>query len=195
MGTDNVVVDRTSGISLQPIRDSLRLAFEALERDGVLAHGQQLTGVKLVIVDAKYHADNNHRAPSQVQPAAMRALSAALLGAPIRLVQPMCQVEVSVKNAMLNDVYSVLHQRRASCEPAIEGEHGFVLVKALLGVCDSLGLPEALRRATKGQAFPSLGFVGWQTIDRDVRTHAETTSMIDATRARYGLEPGVPTPI
>ena len=56
--TDNVVVDRTSGISLQPIRDSLRLAFEALERDGVLAQGQQLTGVKLVIVDAKYHAGN-----------------------------------------------------------------------------------------------------------------------------------------
>ena len=43
--------------------------------------------------------------------------------------------------------------------------------------------------------FASFKFLLRQTIDRDVRTHAETTSMIDATRARYGLEPGVPTPI
>ena len=175
---DNVLVDRTSGISLAPIRDSLRLAFEALERDGVLAQGQALTGVKFVVVDAKYHAGNwsfcqkhhsqsqlsfflsflflhvyfvdaNHRGPAQIVPAATRAFSSALLGADVRLVEPICQVEVSVKSDALNDVYSVLHQRRAQCEPAIEGDQGFVTIQALLGVRDSLGLPGLLRRATK----------------------------------------------
>ena len=217
---DNVLIDRTTGISVVPIADSLRHAFTAVEREGVLARNQPLTGVALVLVDVKYHADANHRGPAQLLPAATRAFTAALLCAPIRLVEPVRQLEgwgwgvfsfaddprvyllclqmltvdVSASLDVLNDVYSVLNRRRAECEAADTEANGrgFVAVRALLAVRDGLGLSEHLRAETRGRAHPSLQPAGWQVVDHDPRTHAATLATIDEARARFGLEPGVP---
>jgi elongation factor 2 len=190
---DNVLVDRCTGVSTAPLAPSLIEAFHALERNGVLARGQQLTGVKLVLVDCKYHADANHRAPAQIVPAATRAFTAALLGAPIRLVEPMLAVDVSVQMESLNDVYKVLHTRRALCDAATpDAERGFVAVHARLAVRDSLGLANDMRLSTKGAAFPMLSADGWRIVEHDPYTHEPTRTTIQAVRQRLRLSPELP---
>lgn len=190
---DNVLIDRCTGVSTAPLAPSLIEAFHALERNGVLARGQQLTGVKLVLVDCKYHADANHRAPAQIVPAATRAFTAALLGAPIRLVEPMLAVDVSVQMESLNDVYKVLHARRALCDAATpDAERGFVAVHARLAVRDSLGLANDMRLSTKGAAFPMLSADGWRIVEHDPYSHEHTRQTIQAVRQRLRLSPELP---
>jgi elongation factor 2 len=190
---DNVLIDRCTGVSAAPLASSLTEAFHALERNGVLARGQQLTGVKLVLVDCKYHADANHRAPAQIVPAATRAFTAALLGAPIRLVEPMLAVDVSVQMESLNDVYKVLHTRRALCDAAMpDAERGFVAVHARLAVRDSLGLADDMRLSTKGAAFPMLSADGWRVVEHDPFTHEATRAAIQAVRLRLRMAPELP---
>jgi len=190
---DNVVIDRCTGVSVAPLVPALTEAFHALERQGCLARGQQLTGVKLVIVDCKYHADAPHRAPAQIVPAATRAFTAALLGAPIRLVEPMLAVDISMPIAALDGVYRVLHARTAVCDAAdMSEERGFVAVHARVSARASLGIADEIRLATKGSAFPMLASDGWRVIDADPYTHAPTRAIVEEARVRAKLAPDLP---
>ncbi len=190
---DNVVIDGTTGVSLLPLVPSLIEAFHALERSGCLARGQQLTGVKLVITDVKYHADAPHRAPAQIVPAATRAFTAAILGSAIRLVEPMLAVDISVPIAQLDAVYRVLHARGAICDAAdVSEERGFVSIHGRVSARASLGIADETRLATKGSAFPMLGADGWRVIDHDVYEHAATKAIVEEVRARCKLAPDLP---
>ena len=91
-------------------------------RSGVLAKNQELTGVRISVPDARYHADAKHRAPTYVVPAARRAFVAAVLAAAPRFVEPLVDCHVMVPTSVINDVYSVLHKRSAVCEAADAGD-------------------------------------------------------------------------
>ena len=86
-GVSAMLLDRTQGVSVAPISDSLLQAFRAVAEEGVLARQQPLAAVALVLTDCKYHADAKHRAPMDIVPAATRAMTAALLATKIRLLE------------------------------------------------------------------------------------------------------------
>ena len=132
--------------------------------EGVLARGQQMVNARVEVSDVKYHADAKHRAPSHVVPAANTAITAALLSAGVRLVEPLVCLDVSAPSAVANAVYRCLHRRHAVCGAADVGQdRGFVRIGAVLAVTASLGLAAEMRGATKGQAFPSISPAGWRT--------------------------------
>eukprot|EP00019_Armaparvus_languidus_P001791 CAMPEP_0168588384 /NCGR_PEP_ID=MMETSP0420-20121227/5424_1 /TAXON_ID=498008 /ORGANISM="Pessonella sp." /LENGTH=939 /DNA_ID=CAMNT_0008623809 /DNA_START=57 /DNA_END=2872 /DNA_ORIENTATION=- len=184
-----LLMDSCVGVSLAPIQDSLAQAFRELVRSGVLAKNQELTGVRISVPDARYHADAKHRAPTYVVPAARRAFVAAVLAAAPRFVEPLVDCHVMVPTSVINDVYSVLHKRSAVCEAADAGdERGFVSISATLTVLNSLGLAQDLRLATKGAAFPSLAPAGWRTLEADVRDVDSTAGkLLIEVRTKAGL--------
>jgi len=62
---------------------------------GVLCE-ENLRGVRFDLHDVTLHADSVHRGGAQITPAARRCLSAALLTAKPRLLEPVYMVEIQV---------------------------------------------------------------------------------------------------
>jgi hypothetical protein len=124
---DNVVIDRTTGVSVAPLVPSLTEAFHALERNGCLARGQQLTGVKLVIV--RLQVPCRRTAPRARADRAggdarvhRRAARQRRFASSSR-----CSPSTSAcRSPQLDGVYRVLHARTAVCDAAdMSEERGF----------------------------------------------------------------------
>jgi len=205
-GVSALLLDRTTGVSVTPIADSLVLAFKELADNGVLAQQQALVGVALVLVDCRFHADAKHRAPGDIVPAATRAMSAALLAtAAVRLLEPELRAEVSCDTRVVNDVYSTLHRRGAACtgvqssasqqqQQQQQQEQRFVTIGATISVRQSLGIVGDLRGATKGAAFVSLSPLGWRLVASDAcDAHSDAGQLVSEARMRARLTATVPT--
>jgi elongation factor 2 len=183
-GVSALLLDRTTGVSVAPIADSMVQAFKELADNGVLAQQQPLVGVALVLVDCRYHADAKHRGPGDVVPPTMRAMSGALLESQsLRLLEPELRCDVNCEARVTNDVYAVLHRRGAVCGGAVSGsvqqESRFVTISGTISVRQSIGIVGDLRGQTKGNAFAAVTPLGWRLVASD-----PTDAQSDAAQVR-----------
>ena len=66
-------------------------------------------------------------------------------------------------------------------------------MKCYLPVGESFGFTQALRAATAGRAFPQCVFDHWDQLIGDPLTEGtKANAVVEATRKRKGLKPGVP---
>lgn len=93
----------------------------------------------------------------------------AMLGCPLRLIEPIYQCDLQCDQQQLGNLYSVLAKRRGEVvkEDIIEGTSLFLLT-AHLPVANSFGFAQELLKKTSGSGTaPQLHFSHWQTIDQD----------------------------
>lgn len=203
-GPSCVLLDGTFGperAQLALVRDSIVQAFEEVAGAGPLA-GQRLRGIVFEVVACKAHQDGKHRSPTQVVPAAARAIKAAVMAAGPALLEPCYVASVSIQqdaapsssipraSAIGGDtaasgsrrsgaegVYDVL--RRAGATGLVEdlaqgrsSSSSARIVEAVLPVRASFGLSERLRGSTGGRAALALAPGGWCPVRGDPLANA-----------------------
>jgi elongation factor 2 len=145
-------------------------------------------------VDVTLHADSIHRGGGQLIPTTRQVLSAALISASPRLMEPYYLVQITVSEDAKGGVYSTLNKRRGEIFEE-ENKEGTPLynLKAYLPVAESFGFTAALREATGGKAFPQCQFHHWQIIDEDpYDVNSKVHQIVKNIRKRKGLKEDLP---
>lgn len=190
----NMLVDQTTGAQyLQEVKDSIVAAFQWVCSEGVLM-GEQLRGVRFNLTDVMIHSDPSHRGAKEIIPATRRAMYAAMLTASPALQEPMAALHVSVTTAFSPVIHSVMGQKRGlvlSETPRFGTPQ--VEMEAEVPFANSFGLNSEISEKTSGNAFLSLGFGRWQTINNDPLDPATLSgSYVAQARIRRRLPAAVP---
>lgn len=166
----NVLVDVTCGVSfLNDARPHIVSAFEEVVEAGPLCK-EPLRGVCIRITDAKLHGDSHHRGPSELLPAAGKAIRASLLkdqAAPA-LVEPVFEVTVDTDVTSAGALRAELPRRRGVVHDEQHTAGGMVRLIGNVPVSAAFGLTAELRGATQGRAFPICTFDHWRLVPGDV---------------------------
>merc|ERR1711977_582561 len=190
----NLLMDVTKGVQyLNEIKDSVVAGFQSATKEGVMCD-ENMRGVRFNIHDVTLHTDAIHRGGGQIIPTARRVLYACVLTAEPRLMEPVYLVEIQCPLDSTGGIYSCLNRRRGHIfeENQVAGTP-MVHVKAYLPVNESFGFTADLRSQTQGKAFPQCVFDHWQLMDDDpIDETTKSGVVVSKTRARKGLNPGVP---
>jgi len=179
----NMFVNGTKGIQyLHETRELLIDAFHEVIDKGPLA-GEPMTGVKLVLVDAKLHEDAIHRGPAQVIPAGRNAIKGAItLCRPI-IMEPKQKVFIDVPGEVMGDATRELQQRRSEIIEMIqEGDMTRIVAKA--PVSEMFGFSGTIRSVTGGRALWSTESVGFEQIPMELQP-----DVVREIRTRKGMKP------
>ena len=155
---------------------------------------ENMRGCRFNIHDVALHADAIHRGGGQVIPTARRVLYACELTAMPRLQEPIFLVEIQTPDDVVGPIYQTMTQRRGQVneENPVSGTP-LVNMKCYLPVGESFGFTQALRAATSGRAFPQCVFDHWEQLNGDPKEEgSKANSIVEATRKRKGLKPGIP---
>ena len=184
----NVLIDGTSGTQyMSEIRDNCIAAFEVVTRQGVLC-GEEMRGIKFVIMDATLHADNIHRGGGQIIPCARRAMTAAQYTADPCLMEPIFALDVTAPDVAISGIYSVVSQRRGQIvdQDNIGGTPMYKL-KGTIPVMESFGFDQALRSETSGQAFQQCSFSHWDLMSGSIeKEDSRLSTVVRDVRIRKG---------
>ena len=190
----NVLVDETvSSQYAHEARDAITDGFGDAVAAGPLT-GEPVSGVHVAISELKLHADANHRSARQLTPAARRATHAAMLKARIRILEPVFEVTVSAPKAAEAGAYAILRKRGARIIGHESDRAGGSEIKSLLPVRHSFGLAQALRAATRGEAFAQTRMAQWSQVPGcPLELGTEAHSVVADIRKRKGLPAKIPT--
>jgi len=190
----NFLIDVSKGVQyLNEIKDSVVAGLQWATKEGVMCD-ENMRGVRFNIHDVTLHADAIHRGGGQIIPTARRCLYACVLTAEPRLLEPMYLVEIQCPQDATGGIYSCLNRRRGHIfeENQVAGTP-MVYVKAYLPVNESFGFTADLRSQTGGKAFPQCVFDHWKVLEDDpLDPGTKSGAIVTATRARKGLNEGVP---
>ena len=131
---------------------------------GVLA-GFPLTGVKVTLLDGKYHEVDSSEMAFKV--AGSMAFKEAARKADPALLEPMMAVEVTTPEDYMGDVIGDLNSRRGQIQ-AMEERFGARVVKALVPLSEMFGYVGDLRSKTSGRASYSMQFDSYAEVPRNV---------------------------
>ncbi|OLE22595.1 MAG: translation elongation factor G [Catenulispora sp. 13_1_20CM_3_70_7] len=131
---------------------------------GVLA-GFPLTGVKVTLLDGKYHEVDSSEMAFKV--AGSMAFKEAARKADPALLEPMMAVEVTTPEDYMGDVIGDLNSRRGHIQ-AMEERFGSRVVKALVPLSEMFGYVGDLRSKTSGRASYSMQFDSYAEVPRNV---------------------------
>jgi len=175
---------------LNEIKDSCVAAFQWASKEGVLSE-ENLRSCLFEIHDVKIHSDSPHRGGGQIIPTMRRVLYAAQLTAEPRLSEPVFLVEIQCPQQAVSGIYSVVSMKRGNVFDEVPRVGTpLVNVKAHLPVAESFGFTTELRAATSGQAFPTMLFDHWDTMNDDpLREGSRAAGIIETIRKRKGLKP------
>jgi elongation factor 2 len=155
---------------------------------------ENMRGCRFDIHDVTLHADAIHRGGGQILPTCRRVLYACELTGKPKLQEPIFLVEIQTPDDVVGPIYQTMTARRG-----IVNEEQPVLgtplmnMKCFLPVGESFGFTQALRAATSGRAFPQCVFDHWEELNGDpLEEGSKANQIIEATRKRKGLKPGVP---
>jgi len=190
----NILVDVAKGVQfLNEIKDSFEAAFQWGTREGVMCD-ENMRGIRFDIHDVTLHTDAIHRGGGQIVPTARRVMYACELTASPAFQEPVFLVEIQTPDDAVGPIYQTLTQRRGIVigEEPVAGTP-LVQMKAHLPVGESFGFTQALRAATSGRAFPQCVFDHWeQMTGNPLEQGTKANDIVEATRKRKGLKPGVP---
>jgi len=196
-GPTCLLVNSTVGLQIpNDVKDSIVTAFQQLVREGVLA-GAQVRGVRLDLVDAKFHSESTHRSSPQMLPAAKSAMRGALMMSAPCLIEPIFKVEVSGHGG-ITAAYSILGQRRARILEETIGERSGLVesIIAELPVRMSFGMLDEMRGATSGKAFVTTMFGGWDVVAGDItdpNDGGEARTLMESERHTKRMHQTVPS--
>ena len=180
---DNVLIDYTKGI--QYLHETMELiadAFDEAMTKGPLA-AEKVSGLKVVLMDAKLHEDTIHRGPAQIIPAVRDGIYGAMCQAGRVLLEPMQHVFISVPPDFTGNVISLITQRRGTIlEMGQEGADS--TVTAEVPVADMFGFTSDIRGATQGRALWSTENAGFEEMFPDLQE-----KVVGEIRTRKGLNP------
>jgi elongation factor G len=131
---------------------------------GVLA-GYPLVGVKLTLVDGKYHEVDSSEMAFKI--AGSMALKEAARKADPALLEPMMAVEVTTPEENMGDVIGDLNSRRGIIQ-AMEERGGARVVRALVPLSEMFGYVGDLRSKTQGRASYSMQFDSYAEVPQNV---------------------------
>jgi len=131
---------------------------------GVLA-GFPLTGVKVTLLDGKYHEVDSSEMAFKV--AGSMAFKEAARKADPALLEPLMAVEVTTPEDYMGDVIGDLNSRRGQIQ-AMEERFGARVVKALVPLSEMFGYVGDLRSKTSGRASYSMQFDSYAEVPRNV---------------------------
>ncbi|MEV0273206.1 MAG: elongation factor G [Hamadaea sp.] len=131
---------------------------------GVLA-GYPLVGVKLILVDGKYHEVDSSEMAFKI--AGSMALKEAARKADPALLEPMMAVEVTTPEENMGDVIGDLNSRRGIIQ-AMEERGGARVVRALVPLSEMFGYVGDLRSKTQGRASYSMQFDSYAEVPTNV---------------------------
>jgi len=191
----NVLVDCTKGVQyLNEIKDSMVAALQWVTKEGVLT-GENMRGIRFNLMDITLHTDAIHRGGGQIIPTARRVFYASQLTAQPRLMEPIFLVEITCPQTAIGGIYGVMNRRRGQIIEEVQ-RVGTPLtnIKCYLPVTESFGFTADLRSNTAGQAFPQCVFDHWKILSGDPLdpSSGKAIELVNATRKRKGLEPGIP---
>eukprot|EP01023_Acetabularia_acetabulum_P015654 TRINITY_DN1764_c0_g2_i2.p1 TRINITY_DN1764_c0_g2~~TRINITY_DN1764_c0_g2_i2.p1 ORF type:complete len:875 (-),score=217.31 TRINITY_DN1764_c0_g2_i2:416-2704(-) len=192
----NLLVDATKAVQyLNEIKDSCVAAFQWASKEGVLSE-ENMRGCQFEIQDVTLHTDNIHRGGGQIIPTCRRVLYAAQLVSDTRLSEPVFLVEIQCPQQAVSGIYSVVSMKRGNVFDEVPRiGTPLVNVKAHLPVAESFGFTGDLRAATSGQAFPTMMFDHWDTMNDDPLLEGSKSQVIvEAIRKRKGLKL-IPSPL
>ncbi|MBW6452093.1 MAG: elongation factor EF-2 [DPANN group archaeon] len=182
----NMLINISRGVQyLDEVMELLKQAFREVCDKGPLAD-EPVTGLSVLIVDAKLHEDAIHRGPSQVLPAVRSSIKQAMLMSDSSLYEPKQIIRLDVPLNTMGDVMSEVQNRRGQVMDMIEeGDTAVITVK--LPVAEMFGFEPSLKSATAGRGFQSLVDIVYEMIPKDVRD--QTILQI---RKRKGLKEVIP---
>ncbi|MCP2325627.1 elongation factor G [Hamadaea flava] len=131
---------------------------------GVLA-GYPLVGVKLTLVDGKYHEVDSSEMAFKI--AGSMVLKEAARRADPALLEPMMAVEVTTPEENMGDVIGDLNSRRGIIQ-AMEERGGARVVRALVPLSEMFGYVGDLRSKTQGRASYSMQFDSYAEVPTNV---------------------------
>jgi elongation factor 2 len=164
----NILVDATKGI--QYLHETIELiteSFRTVMETGPQA-GEPISGVKVMLVDAKLHEDTIHRGPAQVLPAIGGAIKDAVMRSKPTMLEPIQLIEVDVPEELMGAAISQISNRRGSVI-SVESELGVAKIKAKLPTAESFGFEANLKSATGGKGFYSLFDVIFEKLPEELR--------------------------
>ncbi|MFA6642660.1 MAG: elongation factor EF-2, partial [Methanomethylophilus sp.] len=135
---DNVLIDATKGIQyLHETMELVQDAFDEAMTKGPLAQ-EKVSGLKVVLIDAKLHEDTIHRGPAQIIPAVRDGIYGAMCEAGRIMLEPMQKVFISVPPDFTGAIISLITQRRGNIlEMGQDGADA--TVSAICPVADMFG--------------------------------------------------------
>ncbi|TFG56701.1 MAG: elongation factor EF-2 [Methanomassiliicoccus sp.] len=180
---NNVLIDTTKGIqNLHETMELCKQAFEEAMDVGPLA-GERVTGMKIMLVDAKLHEDSIHRGPGQVIPATRSGIYGAMCQAGRVLLEPMTKVYINCPQDMMGDVTRELQGRRSTIED-IHQDHDATVITAKAPIAEMFGFASAIRGATQGRALWSTENSGFVKLPVELQE-----KVVGDIRKRKGLNP------
>jgi elongation factor 2 len=179
----NLITDVTKGIQhLFESKELLKQAFEEAVETGPRA-GEPLQGLKLRLVDAKFHEDAIHRGPAQLIPAMRNAIYGAMTTAKPTLLEPMQKVYISVPAELMGNVTREMNQRRGTIVD-IKSEGDMSIINAKAPVAEMFGFASTIRSATGGRVLWNTENMGFEVLPDFLQD--EVTRKI---RERKGMKP------
>ena len=177
------------------VPECVRFGFQQASLSGPLAE-EPVRGVWWTVIEANVSEDH----PSSASSAAAAACRASLLSGPVRLAEPMLQLELQTEN--VKAAQTVLAQRRADIvySDLVEGSYSEYLMRALLPASDAfkvgekskLTFSDELRGATHGKVVWRLAFSHWQVVNESspIGLHGVAHKLVCGVRKRKGLSIG-----
>ena len=149
-------------------REALASGFRSVMSTGPLC-GEPVRGVRVTLIsaDSKYASERN--VPSALLASlSMNGTRQALLGADLRLMEPVSSIEVITTMPKIGDVTEIISLRRGKVlsETHLDGTP-LALLKCLVPTIDSFGLETQIRVKTQGEAFPVATFSHWDMVPGD----------------------------
>lgn len=134
----NILVDCTKGVQgLDGIKDMIMASFQWVTSQGLLAE-EKLRGVRFNVMDAVVHCDPQCRKGGQILPAARRAFLGAMYVAKPKIVEPVYMIQITTPMTALNQVYSLVSQKRGAIFDE-NFDNGVYVLKGHLPVSESFG--------------------------------------------------------
>lgn len=191
----NLLVDSTKAIPyLNETIDTISSSFVEMTEKGPLC-GEEVIGVRFDLTDALFHSDAMHRGSAEIIPTTRRSLTASMLSAKARLMEPIYSVEVNCPLDCIGKIYNVVAKRNGVVVNEIQQpETNSVQLQAYLPVASSFQFSSELLGETGGKAFSSLCFDHWKVINDDpLLEGSRSNKIILEVRKRKGMTVEVPS--
>lgn len=183
----NLLVNATRGIvQLNEVQELVTQSFNEICAQGPLA-AEPLTGVKVILADAKLHEDAIHRGPAQVIPAIKRALKNAMVDGKIQFFEPKQVLRIDTPTEHMGNVVKEIQNRRGQVMEMGE-EAGMTIVTCKLPVAEMFGFEASLKSATGGRGFQSLVDILYEKLPADMQ---DKTAL--SIRKRKGMKEELPS--
>lgn len=182
----NLLVDLTRGIvALPEVIELIIQSFKENSDEGPLAK-EPVTGMEVMLMDAKLHEDSIHRGPAQVLPAVGRALRNGMVDGGALILEPKQILRIDCPPEVMGNVVKEIQNRRGQVIDMKE-EEGMSILQVKLPVADMFGFEASLKSATEGRGFQSLVDVLYEKLPAQLQE-----KVILEIRKRKGLKEEVP---